>query len=555
MQVVNDMPNHDYIEEKFDLRPYINILVRRRRLIYSMTLLFTLIGLISAIVLPSGFEAKAQIAVVKSKTEVAFGSTLNTVSDEDLASAGAAQVLDAQARRSAFEGLVKNATIATNVITQLGDQLTEAQHNPSILLSQVSAEIVNKGDLINITVSDSDPVRAAAIANSWATEYELLVNKLYSGAPTTLSNEVGKELTRARDTYVQAQAAVEDFILNNKLDELTRLIDEKKLVLDQLQSGKSTAVSAIIDEQIKAQQQIINAYYNSQSASKLLLFNKQQDAKRAMLSAYIDAEVQNRLAAFNRDRNIRLDAFNTYVSAELNGKLAVVNEQITEKTSTLSRYYAEKTTVARLLDNARTMRAQIVEGGNAAAASNTLALLLLKSQAFTSGQELPTNLQLQVPSQGSTSADSQIADLDAVIVVLEERQRTVEQNVQDLSRELLDGTGYNFLDEISATPLTLATTPGVTSTQNISDTLSVNIAQRYRELFEVGPMATDAQKIATDTPLYDQIKKLYPDLFTVDQYMTLTEDLPQDTPLSQAADQRAKELLNLQGLEDLSTLR
>lgn len=551
MQVVQDMRDQSFRDEEFDLRPYVDTLLRRRRLIAAVTLLVMVFGLLTVLVSPPVYQAKATVAIIKAKTDVAFGSSLNTVSDEDLAAAGAAQVLDVNARRSAFAGLVKNAAIASNVIVELGDQLPLNQRNPSILLNQVGATIVNKGDLIDITVSDSDPERAAAIANAWAVEYETLVNTLYSGAPTTLSDEVGTELARAREEYHAAQAAVEAFILENQLDELTRLIDEKKLMLDQLQQGRSTAVSTIIDEQVRAQQQIISAYYNAQSASKLLLFNKQQEAKRTMFSAYIDAEIQNRLAAFTRDRNIRMEAFNTYVDAELNGKMAVIDEQINEKTSTLSRYYAEKTTTAKLLDNARTMRDQIDQGGNAAAASNTLALLLLKSQAFTPGEELSSNLQLQVGDTVPASAEEQIRDVDAIIGVLEQRETDLDERITSLSEELLAGTGYNFLDEISVTPLSRSTTPG--TTRNTAESLSANLAERYRELFEVGPMALEGQEPATDTQLFEEIKTLYPDLFTVDQYMALTEALPQDTQLSQAADERARELLNLQGLEGLPT--
>ena len=107
MQDSQDNASRNYVEKEMGFRPYLDVLLRRRRLIAAATLLATLFGLLSAALTPPVYEARATVAIVKAKTDVAFGSTLNTVSDEDLAAAGAAQVLNATARRNAFQGLVK----------------------------------------------------------------------------------------------------------------------------------------------------------------------------------------------------------------------------------------------------------------------------------------------------------------------------------------------------------------------------------------------------------------------------------------------------------------
>ena len=544
------------LERDIDLRKYVDSVIRRRRLIITLVLLSMLAGGIAGIISPAPYQANVRVAMIKEKTDVAFDSRLETLSEDELASESGAK-LDIEARRQSLASLVRNPAIADAVIERLGDQLGAVQPGTGAMLAKVEAQVVPDSDLIGITVTDQDPARAAAIANAWGVEYENYINNLYSGAPLGLSNEVGTELQRATVERNKAQAAVEAFLLDNQIDELAQQIAEKRAVIELLQKGKSTAVSTIIDEQIKAQQQIINAYYSAQSSNKLLAFNKQQEAKRQMLAAYIDSEIESRLAAFRRDRAVRMQAFNAAVEAEQRGQAAVINEQISEKMSTFARYYAQKTSIARLLDNAQAMRAQLEQGGNAAAASNGLALLLLKAQAFTPTEGIPANLQLQVDSTTTASAAEQIVDVDAVITALEEQLEGVEANIQTASRELMAGTGYDFLNDRSLTPLTLSSTPGVTATGTLSTTTAVSgtlaeaINQRYRELFEVGPMATQAENIASDTPLFAEIKKLYPDLFTVDQLMELGESIPVDNPLAMAASQRSKDLLQLKELEDL----
>lgn len=549
MQVAQDVDSREYIERDFDIRRYIDVLFRRRRVVISITLLVTLLGMVYALLTPPHYQAVATIAIIKTKPDVTLDQNFKTVTDDQLSADGSSS-LNSNARRQALVGLVKNSAIAQRVIEKLGDQIsTGERNNPVTLVDKVNVVDTQQGDLIAISIDDTEPVRAAAIVNAWAQEYESQINALYTGAPTDFSQSVNAEMTKAKATYDKAQTAYQDFLLHNNLDDLKRQIDEKQGVIDLLQKGKQTALSTAIDEQIKAQQSIISAYYSSQAANRLLAFDKQQEAKRQMLSAYIDAEIQSRMAAFNRDRNMRDKAFQTYVDAEINGKLAVVNQQVTEKSQKLADAFAEKTRLERLIANAQTMRKQIEEGGNSAAASNTLALLLLKSEAFGGSADLPANLQLQQANQVPTTAGAQSADLDALTTTLTQRLGDVETQIQAFSKELMDGTGYNFLDQVAVNPAPLSATGSVSATGTVSNTLSAAIDQKYRELFEVGTQAKQAQDMSDTTQLFSEIKQLYPDLFTVDQLMELATSIPANNELATMGDKEVQQLLQLQSLQ------
>src|SRR5437867_1930011 len=97
MQAASDISQQYPGEQQLNLRPYLDIIIRRRRLVISITLLtIILVGLFIA-VSPPPYAAVAGVAIVKAKSDINFDTNFKTISDEDLAAAGAAKALDADA--------------------------------------------------------------------------------------------------------------------------------------------------------------------------------------------------------------------------------------------------------------------------------------------------------------------------------------------------------------------------------------------------------------------------------------------------------------------------
>jgi uncharacterized protein involved in exopolysaccharide biosynthesis len=65
-------------------------------------------------------------------------------------------------------------------------------------------------------------------------------------------------------------------------------------------------------------------------------------------------------------------------------------------------------------------------------------------------------------------------------------------------------------------------------------------------------MAEDSQQLAVGTDLFDEIRTLYPELFTLDELSQLANDASGETPLSIFGEAGARQLIQLQGLEDLA---
>jgi len=543
-------------QEQDPLRGYITTLLKHWWLIGLLALLAALAaGVMSTMMTPT-YEAVASVVIAKSKIDVSFESTMTSLAENDMALLRGFYNQD-EARRQTFAGLVQSGTIATQVIEELGDVLSPAERSPARLLGVVEARIEQQSDLIKIVARSDEPVKAALIANAWAMAFEKYINEVYSGSLPNSFASVQRETQSRKAEYEIAQQAVIDFTAkDDRSAELERLVEEKELIIRELQSGKQAAIAAIIEEEIAIRRQVISAYLQAIADNRMLGFSKGQEAKREILNQLIDAEINGRLAALKRDRDIRVELFASAIQGELDSRLAVFEQQVQEKVGDLEQAYARKDKLDRLLRDARSLQAQVEQHGSFD--SNQLALTLLKTEAFASSVPISTTLQVQI---SPTDGTYQLADVNMLIQALEEERALVDVEIQEMSESLLAGTGYQYLDELSAASLSISTpyttSQTVVSSEALSPTTTVSqnltdfIHQGYAELFDLGEMARSTEQVIGDTALFEEFNKLYPELFVPDEVMQLTESISATTPLREQAQQRSKELLQLDGMETI----
>jgi uncharacterized protein involved in exopolysaccharide biosynthesis len=466
------------MEEEVDLRQYIEVLIKHRWLIIAGTVLAAL----SAFVVTVLFRASYYAA------------------------------MNQQAHRQALVALVENGAIATQIVERLEGELDAEEQNPARLLEMVSGEFRKTGtgsqaetnvDFIEIKVESSDPAKAARIANAWAQVYVDYVNELYSRRPESYTS-VQKQVITAQETHEQAEEALTAFIAESRIDDLNRLIAEKQHIINSLQSARQTAVTTMIDEEVKARSQIIAAYVNAQTQNQLIAFEKEQEGNRALLSSYMDA--------YSRERE------------------AFFNEQVEDKLQTLANHYATKRKMERLLEDARALHVQVQKGGENGAATNSLAILMLKAEVFSTSTSLPGELQLQLEMASgiNAGANAQQADLEALIGVLEDRITELEKMIE--SAGLLGGEGYEFLS----------------SSTSLTDTLSAAIRDQYPELFDLGELTSLTEAIPRDNPLADAAAQKSEALLQLEELETLPGYAAAAAPLTQAIDKLQEELRGLQ---------
>jgi len=512
-------------EDEIDLREYVLVLVAWWREIVLIAVGVALIAALAVLalrlIISPFYESSATVAIARTQSNITFDTRFTTLSAEDAASLQQGSA----ARRAALLGLVVNGAVAQAVIDQLGDLLDEEERNPAALLAneRVSAELVGGSgnqavsDLIRITVKADSAPKAAAIVNAWAENYVTQVNRIYGQVPGELVASIASELTNAQTEYNSAQSELEAFVASNQVDRLGRLIVEKQDIIASLQSA--------------------------QANNRLLAFQKEQEAKRALVSALIEADTASRLHALQSEQAGKTKLFDAYAQADIQAKLAVFNEETQSRLQLLSTYYETRAKLQRLRGDAVNLRLQSAQAGEAGAATNSLALLLLKVQVYatsTSPAALPSDLQITLADIGDINAGApgQLTDLDGLVQALESRLAQLDLLIADQSNRLLTNGDYNFISDPAG--------GGAEGSE-----LVAAVQERYRQLFALSPLATESLAISTTTPIYAAIRAQYPDLFDIGALAALSDGVSADNPLAALGSERAKELLQLQGLEDL----
>jgi uncharacterized protein involved in exopolysaccharide biosynthesis len=178
---------------------------------------------------------------------------------------------------------------------------------------------------------------------------------------------------------------------------------------------------------------------------------------------------------------------------------------------------------------------------------------------------IPLQLRLDNLASLNNSAESQIAELTALVSVIEARIADLTASIETQTQMLLANEGYTLLSaerpaddplfaELQAQYAALFDVGALASLDVVSGSeLSAAILARYDELFALGPLAQASTVLTSTTPLLQTIQQQYPHLFDVGDLSALTEQVMADTGLAMLGGERSRELLQLQGLEDLPT--
>ncbi len=496
------------------LASYLDPIFRQWELLLSITLVVMVITALSTLTNPTIYRASVVIATTKLLSDVSLGSAIRTISESELPLQGsgtqnAATVNRAQ-RLQTFVALVNDASIAQSVYDQIAtdfdpdDEMTAAK-----LVDVVQGSLVDDSDGIRIDVRYKDPDLAAKIANLWGEAYVRHINTIYSSGGATISLEtVNNETVRAKGEYDTAQQALVDFITNNQIDELNRQITEKQAIVTALSSARQVAIDTVVNGRIGRD-------------------------KEALAKIY-DTQLKNQLAALENDLGLRREIFGQYVTALLNMRKAAVEGQVKDKISEWDRALSELRRIESLLERAQTMQSEVQEGGAAAAASNTLALTLLKANLYVPDGTGSIALQ-QLPDGVATpvTADAMLRDLAALIDTLEQRQRELESRIEIFADELQRGDGLDL-----SVPL-----------DDQSGELAKLIESRYPELFESGPLSTlSLQSDGSTNALDAEALQRSGDLLALKGLDDILNVSTIDTPLGSQIQALQQEIRDLQAL-------
>lgn len=210
------------------LREIFNIFRRWLWLLILAVVIGGGLGFINVARRPSVYEATAGVVPIRRDFEVKLEPRVQTTTSDILAS-------DSRTNNglTTLASVVTNEAIAETVFTSLQsslDSIPARFKTPSDLVSAVSSEV--RDGVIRVKVRSNDPVFAAKLANAWARDYALYINRIYSGKSEDV--DLGPQVEAAKQRYQTAEAAVVDFIRANDVDQKKLDIDEKQAMVDEL---------------------------------------------------------------------------------------------------------------------------------------------------------------------------------------------------------------------------------------------------------------------------------------------------------------------------------
>ncbi|MCB0152538.1 MAG: hypothetical protein KDE01_33385 [Caldilineaceae bacterium] len=525
-------------DDEIDLRKYIDILLKRWREILFFTVLIVILAAAAVLALRAMetpmYEAGANVAIVRTQTDVNFDDRFTTSSDSN-------RTQDVTSRRAALVGLAKSGTIAEAVIADLGDQLDERQRDPARLLRRIDASLstqngrTGQSDLIEITASADSPEVAAAIANSWAKHYVQEVNRIYGQVPDEMMASVEQELSQAQTKYGEAQSNLEGFLATTPLNTLRRQATETQESIRILQAANGEALNNYVKEVLDSYRRIVSTYLDAQTSAQILGFRREQEGQRELLDAYMRAY-----------SDAMVDSFTT--QAERDQKLVRL-------------YYDQWLRTVAGLSTARALQSSLEAGGDGAVASTASALQLLKLQLVTGlSDSIPSMQQSLLAQFGNVETINQNAP-----VVPGNTSNTTTPPVVNVQSIQPPASNQPYLPNQPTYQIQLDTPTG-TTLEGVSSDLGGVIQGLETQLAVLETAIADFNRdwlsgdsydglnasVPDESALVEAIRTQYPDLFQAGVFSTIADAAAQTSTLADMGQTQGGDLLRLAGEETLT---
>jgi uncharacterized protein involved in exopolysaccharide biosynthesis len=128
------------------------------------------------------------------------------------------------------------------------------------------------------------------------------------------------------------------------------------------------------------------------------------------------------------------NVISSVVGLQAQASIAAYGQKVGDLQNQLQQAYSDRSLTNQYLTSAQDMYEQVKNGGDGAAATNTIALNLLKAQVFAIGGNLG-NIFIQ-SNPAPISTDAMLSDLNGLIGVLKDRQQVLDGQIQALSVSL-----------------------------------------------------------------------------------------------------------------------
>jgi uncharacterized protein involved in exopolysaccharide biosynthesis len=204
-------------DDEIDLREIAHTLWKARWVILGITLIAMIATfIVSFWILPKQYQALAYVFIGQpvvefSKSDADSGLTISATLPD----------LKAVVELSTAPGLLESVLKDTAVAAAMGDNEINLS---GMIKGMVVASDLGK-DQLSLQVTDTDPQRAALIANTWAKKVTETVNTTYG--LDTVARALDSQVFQSLQSYQQAQTALEEALSKSQTDALSAQLESK----------------------------------------------------------------------------------------------------------------------------------------------------------------------------------------------------------------------------------------------------------------------------------------------------------------------------------------
>ena len=221
-QIINDNVHEGtgVYEDEINLRDYIQVVIKRRKLIISIFLV-VVVAVIYSLFLPKVYQASATIMLMPSTIRTAVSPSRNLLDPETTKIGG---YIESKLSISipTHRSLLKSNAVLERVMGKLrlagkvDDELTIV-----VLSNKLRVEDTKKTEeetnILQLISKDKDPVFSKDIVNLWAKEYAEYSLDIITGEVKGSGDFIESQFQLVTDELVKAEQAVEDFDVKERL--------------------------------------------------------------------------------------------------------------------------------------------------------------------------------------------------------------------------------------------------------------------------------------------------------------------------------------------------
>ncbi len=220
-------------EEEVSLLDYLVVLLKRKRLIGTVTLGITLLTAVISLVMPKSFRAESRILPPAQQNQSLSSQLLGQLSGVVGVSIGAAA--DIRTPDELYVGLLNSRTVLDAVVDRfnlMGLYKTKLREDARRqLMAQLTVLDDRKSRIITIAVEDRDPERAAGMTNAFVDELKNLNKRLAVTEAGQRRLFYEEQLKDVKESLAQAEESLKGF---QQKTGAIKMDDQAKVMLQSL---------------------------------------------------------------------------------------------------------------------------------------------------------------------------------------------------------------------------------------------------------------------------------------------------------------------------------